>query len=165
MTFDMLRTGEFAPDAKLVTASAADGANWTAEVPLAELAPGTYGLLVRAVDGVGNTSDTRRELVTILSPEAAAARLLRATAAVEGVALFGELPVSGAAIRLEDDKQQIVAEGRSDAGGQFTLPRVKPGAYRLKAEGLFKNKLRVAEAEVEVPPPPRSAESVRLQLR
>jgi len=91
--------------------------------------------------------------------------LLRATEPVAGSTRYGEMPLSGIAIALKDDKEQVVAEGRSDADGRFELPRVKPGTYKISAQGLVKNKVRTAEAEVVVPVPPAAAEAVRLQLK
>jgi hypothetical protein len=93
LTFDVQRSGVFAPDAKIIPAGATAGPAWTAVVPLADLPPGTHGLLVRAIDATGNVSETHREVLTVLSPEAAAERMLGSTSPVAGTALFGELPV------------------------------------------------------------------------
>lgn len=165
LAFDILRTGEFAPDAKLISAGEGEGSSWSAKVPLADLPPGTWGLLVRAVDRTGNVSATHRELVTVLSPEALAARRLQATSPITGLALYGELPVAGANIVLADDKQQVVAETKSNAKGEFELPQVPPGVYQLKSQALVKNKIRTAEAAVTVPEPPDAVAAVKLQLR
>jgi hypothetical protein len=122
-------------------------------------------LLIRAIDATGNVSDTHREVVRILSPEDAAARMVAATSPVFGTLRYGQSPIPNADVVLEDDKQKAVAAARSNAQGQFEMPRVAPGAYKLKATALFRNKNRVAEAAVAVPPPPKTVDSVDLQLR
>jgi len=165
LTFDVLRTGEFPPQAKTISAGATDGPYWSADVPLAELSPGTHGLLIRAIDATGNVSETHREIVRILSPEDAAARVVAATSPVFGTVKYGQMPVPGADVVLEDDKQKAVAVARSNAQGEFEMPRVPPGAYKLKATALVRNKNRISEAAVAVPPPPKSLDAVQLQLR
>ena len=165
LTFDLSRSGEFAPDAPVVPAAESIGSVWRAELPLADLPPGTHGLLVRAVDRAGNVSLTHRELVTVLSAEEMAARTLAATSPVRGVAQFGETPVAGASVTLANDKQEVVGTASANARGEFEFPPAPPGKYTVSAEGLVRNKFRTASAEVTVPDPPAPTERVQLQLR
>lgn len=165
LTFDVLRTGEFPPEAKIIEAGATDGPYWSADVPLADLPPGAHGLLIRAVDATGNVSDVHREIVRILSPDDAKSRMLAATSPVFGTVMFGQTPVPNADVVLADDKQQEVAVARSNTRGEFEMPRVAPGAYKLTVTALMRNKNRTAEAPVAVPPPPEQLDAIDLQLR
>jgi hypothetical protein len=165
LAFDVERVGDFTPTTQAVAASPASSGRWTAALPAADLPPGPYGLLIRARDHAGNVSDVRRETVRVLTPAAAAANLAQRTGPVTGRALYGEQPISGASIVLKAADGKVLAEATSDKSGAFTLSRVAPGTYTVRAEGLVRNKLRRAEAEVTVPPPPASTDAVRLQLR
>jgi len=126
---------------------------WTAELDTAKLAPGSYQILIHSVDKVGNAGKLMKTELVLLSPtdvEKARAN------SVAGVVLYGAGDhVRGAKVTLTPaEKGDPIGPVTGDDQGHFELPVVPPGKYTLHAEGLFRNRVRMADIEIEVPARP-----------
>lgn len=180
MTIDQLGTAEFEGNLPPVPAKFGADRRWTAKLDSAPLGAGTYHILVRAKDKVGNESAVNSSaVVRLMTKETLAAERQRATNRVSGTLLYGNSGFAGINVRLESlpaDPAEAstapaaappapIAPVATDEQGTFLFDRVPPGKYKLTAEGVVRNKTRRAEAEVTVDPAPTAVRPLRLELR
>jgi hypothetical protein len=79
---------------------------------------------------------------------------------------YGNNPVK-ASVTLESFIGPQVPKVESDASGKFTIPKVPPGKYTLKANTAPKainNQFRHAEMEITVEPKPKPETKVAVKL-
>jgi hypothetical protein len=161
--FDLLETGSFPPDAKPVLAvpNATTG-TWDLKLPAADFAPGTYRLLLRATDAVGNVGDYAMVTVRVLS---AAPIPTDGKGEVRGHVTYRQEALAYAEVNLKAADGPEIRPARTDGGGNFAFSNVPPGKYKLSARAVIHNRPRIAEADLEVPAAPGTAKPVELQLR
>lgn len=163
--FDVERKGRFAPSAPAVPAARLPDGGWLAKVP-ATAPPGPITLLVRATDAAGNAGDFAKLPVRVLSKEEAEAAQKSATNRVTGVVRYGGVALPGAEVTLEGGEPvKRLGPELTDDRGAFTFPAVPPGAYKLKARGLTKNRPRIAERQITVDPPPARLQRIELDAK
>ncbi len=110
------------------------------------LLPGSYKVTVQAP----GFDFFRREGLTLLERQRAEFdfELVR-QGALEGQVLDSrEQPVSGATIRLESEYGTVEAVARSDASGRFSLRKVAPGRFKVRARHEPSGGLAMAEVQV-----------------
>ena len=174
---DEQRTGKFPKEGGIVAAEPTGQGNWAATLKTEEMKPGSYPVLVRAVDAAGNASEMRTTRLIILSKAAAKQAAAGKPNIVEGVLTFDKDPVGGATITLEpaagNGKKQPagpppekIEPVTTNAQGQFRFPKVPPGEYQLTAfKRNLSNKNRRRSVKIQVASPPQPAVSVRVKLR
>lgn len=174
---DEQRTGKFPKEGGIVAAEPTGKGNWAATLKTEEMKPGSYPVLVRAVDTAGNASEMRTTRLIILSKAAAKQAAAGKPNRVEGVLIFDKEPVAGATITLEpvagNGKKQPAAAPpakidpvTTNGQGQFSFPKVPPGEYQLTAfKRNLSNKNRRRSVKIQVASPPQPAVSVRVMLR
>ncbi|MDZ4782199.1 MAG: hypothetical protein SGJ19_18280 [Planctomycetia bacterium] len=180
MTIDLLGAAGFEGNPPPTPAILGADRRWKAQLDTAPIGTGTYHVLVRATDKVGNVSEVDSSAsVRLLSPETIAAELRRATNRVSGAVQYGRSGFGGVMVRLEalppDPAAPLIPVGATplepiapvatDDQGSFLFDRVPPGKYKLTAEGVVRNKTRRAEAEVTVEPAPTAVRPLQLELR
>ncbi len=178
MTIDQLGTAEFEGNPPPAPAKLSADRRWIAQLDTAPIGVGTFHVLVRATDKVGNVSDVDSSgSVRLMSPEVIAAELRRATNRVIGAVRYGKSGFGGITVRLEAlppdsaaapapaENLEPIAPVATDDQGAFAFDRVPPGKYKLIAEGVVRNKTRRAETELTVEPAPIAVRPLRLELR
>jgi hypothetical protein len=180
MTIDVLGAAGFEGNPPPTPAVLGADRRWKAQLDTAPVGAGTYRVLVRAKDKVGNVSEVDSSAsVRLLSAETIAAELRRATNRVTGAVQYGRSGFGGVTVRLEAlppdptappmpvtaTPAEPIAPVATDDQGSFLFERVPPGKYKLTAEGVVRNKTRRAEAEVTVEPAPTAVRPLRLELR
>lgn len=182
---DLARTGEFAEEPKPVPAIRERG-RWIAMIDTAALLPGTYYVLVRAIDAVGIPGPYARERFEVVTPEQMAAAEAAAVNRVSGFVNYRGRPMSGFEVLLEPMPAEAPAEtgaapaaatnpasGQSSASippattdeqGAFTISKVPPGRYQVSATGLYANGNRTGTVEVTVPPFPADVPPVEIEV-
>jgi len=180
MTIDQQGTAEFEGNLPPTPAKLGADRRWTAQLDTTPIGAGTYRVLIRATDQVGNVSDVDSTGgVRLLSAETIAAERRRATNRVAGAVQYGRSGFGGITVTLEavppDPAEAAAAPPApppepipavaTDDQGSFLFERVPPGKYKLTAEGVVRNKVRRAEAEVTVEPAPTAVRPLRLELR
>jgi hypothetical protein len=157
--FDLERSGKFGSSPPPVAGALRDDGRWTARLPTAGLASGSYNVLVRAIDRAGNVGEPIRASIRVQSQaEADAKKVHDNSADIAGVVAYGQAPQANtkvalladtgarpAAAKAKTDPPPALATATTDGQGRFTFPRVAPGKYVLVAEALVKNKNRRAE--------------------
>ncbi|MDZ4821672.1 MAG: hypothetical protein SGJ20_22155 [Planctomycetota bacterium] len=176
VALDATGEGKFTDEMKPLPAKLDAAGRWVAAPPTAELTPGTYGVLARATDSVGNTSEATVAKFRVVEPGAEGEKL----GSVTGSVSYGGKPFADIEITLEgpptapaatppaaDAKPPTPVPGptKTDASGAFRFERVPPGAYKVKASGVVRNKKRTAEAEAKVEPEPANGARVKLELK
>lgn len=175
--FDIQRSGEFPPDAKPVIAVLQPEGRWVATVPTEGLTRGTYNLLLRATDTVGNVSSNTRVKVQVVSPEEAGTADKALLGSVSGIVIHGVTPQPGMKVSLwpegvdpfakPDPKNPApskrVTEVATGAGGKYEITKIPPGKYLLAVEGLVKNKVRRTAVPIVIEPP-KATPPVELKL-
>jgi hypothetical protein len=181
VAFDIDRSGKFGPATKPVAGALADDGRWTAKLPTAGLASGASNVLIQATDRAGNVSAPARASIRLLTAEEAAADAQKNNAAdITGVVNYGGQPQAGIAVRLLAEgappppakaKGKAKAAGpppmvqaTTDAQGRFTLAKIPPGKYVVSAEGVVRNKTRLAEEPVAFTKP-AEVQSLALELK
>lgn len=178
MTIDQLGTAEFEGNLPPTPAKLGADRRWSAKLDTAPLGAGTFHILVRAKDQVGNESDVNSSAtVRLMTAEAIADARRRATNRVVGTLHYGNAGFAGISVRLEAlpgdpatatpalPPPEPIAPVATNDQGAFTFDRVPPGKYKLTAEGVVRNKMRRAEAEVTVDPAPTAIRPLQLELR
>lgn len=181
MTIDQLGTAEFEGNLPPMPAKLGADRRWTAKLDTAPLGAGTFHVLVRAKDQVGNESDINSSAtVRLMTPEALAEERRRATNRVIGTLRYGNAGFAGITVRLEalppaadaaapappsPLPPEPIAPVSTNDQGAFSFDRVPPGKYKLTAEGVVRNKTRRAETEVTVEPAPTALRPLQLELR
>jgi hypothetical protein len=179
MTIDQLGTGEFEGNLPPMPGKLGADRRWTSKLDTAPLGAGTFHVLVRAKDQVGNESEINSSAtVRLMTPEALADERRRATNRVIGTLLYGNSGFPGIQVRLEALPPEAadaaalaaappepIAPVATNDQGAFSFDRVPPGKYKLIAEGVVRNKTRRAETEVTVDPAPTAIRPLQLELR
>jgi hypothetical protein len=161
MAIDAAGAGKFLETVPPVPAVLNKAGRWEAKLDTKDLAAGTYTILIRATDRVGNESGfLPLKGLTIQAPSEEGDGL---TNTVTGSASFGSKPVEGFVVTLAGPAQ--LPPTKTDAQGNFTIKKVPPGKYKLAVQGVVRNKPSVGEVEVEVPAPPQVVPPVDLQVR
>lgn len=151
---DLEKLGEFGKQ-KPVALEPISAGVWGAEIPPKGLTLGVHTLLVQARDHVGNTTKVLPLSLVVREESAAPPGVNKLT----GTVVYGKDPVEGATVTVEGAEM----EGKTDEQGRFTFT-LAPGKYKVSAQAKIKNSNRVADAAVEVQPPPAPPTSVQLKL-
>jgi len=155
--------GEFSDEAPPVAAEQdPETGVWVAKLPAAEILPGTYPLLIRATDQVGNVGDYLSVDIDVMSAEAAEEGKFNRVA---GTVLYGNQGIGGAEVRLEAAEALEIPAVLTADRGEFLFPKVPAGKYKILARALIHNKYRLAEAELEVAAPPSKVAIIELRLQ
>jgi hypothetical protein len=149
-----------------------DGSSgWIVKLPTEKLGLGPHTALIRATDKVGNLSDVLQEDLQIVAkrPEGTAASAAKKEPqlpnTVAGRVLYGNRPVVGATVALEALGVAAISPATSNEEGQFTISKVPPGKYAVKARGLVNNGYRKAEMELTVPALPKKPDPLTVKLQ
>ncbi len=165
--FDTNRSGAIGDDDKPVIAVFQPEGRWTATVPTEGLMRGTYNLLLRATDRVGNQSPISRVKVQVVSPEEAGTGEKKLLGTITGTVIHGVTPQPGMKVSLwpeganpyakvdpkNPEPSKKITEVATGPKGTYEITRVPPGKYLLVGEGLVKNKNRRVAIPVTVEPP------------
>jgi len=160
--FDLERSGKFGGLAVPLPGALRDDGRWTAKLPTAGMASGSYNILVRAIDRAENVGEAIRTSVRVLTQaEADTKKKLDLSADITGVVAYGDTPQANTAVALRLDtgapppakgkgkskteQPPPLATATTDAQGRFKFSKIAPGKYLLSAEALVKNKNRRAE--------------------
>lgn len=170
LALDKEFTGQFEGQAP-VEAQLDSVRRWSAEVPLSDIPPGTYDLMVQAEDQVGNKSEVRRVPLEILAKSSDPAQDTANT--VYGTVWFDNQPLAGSNLSLtpaasdptQDAPPAKPLYAQTKADGRFRIPEVPAGTYVLRVVGLARNKPRIDEREIEVLPTPQKATRVEFELQ
>ena len=125
---------------------------WKLVLPTKGLLPGRRLAVFRAMDKAGHESEVFSKLVTLHSPEQAAALRSKSTAIVGGSVTFGKTPLEGMKLKLvskpsgqtkpsEKSKPEVKpleASCATDAAGHFAFLNVPKGDYSLELKGLVR---------------------------
>jgi hypothetical protein len=168
---DLEGTGRFAKDPPPLPAALSPAGQWVAHLPTEKMIPGSYMILLRATDKVGNVGDYKRMTVTLYSKEDVERQRAAIRVPLRGAVEYNKMPVPGVKVSLvpvEPDPKaaadkDAAANGASaatamepippvktDSDGLFVLPKVPLGKFKLQAEGIYRNKIRKAELEITV---------------
>ncbi len=178
VALDLERSGKFGPAAMPLAGALRDDGRWTAKLPTAGLASGSYNILVRAVDRAGNVGEPIRASANLLTQAEADAKKTRDNSAdLTGAVVYGDQPQAGVTVSLVLDtgapppagKGQAeppppLATATTDAGGRFKFAKVAPGKYVLTAAALVRNKNRRAQAPLAFQTP-AEVQPVTLSLK
>ncbi len=148
--WDVERSGELNKAPPPVPAALDESGAWIAAVPTKGITPGTYSLIVRLTDRVGNTQDRVGARYRILSLTDAAAIEAAMTGVISGTVLYGGMPQGDIKITVLKDSQPVVPVVTTDAQGIFRVPNVPQGAYQMKVEGVVRNKRRTTMIPITV---------------
>lgn len=159
--FDLKNEGKFAADPKPLPATIDATGRWAVQLPTDTLGLGGYQLLLRATDRVGNISDYKSVTVRIVSAE----EIEKPLNQVVGSVTYGKEPMPEIQVTLTPEKGEKLPPVTSDARGNFVIRSVPPGKYTLAAKGVVRNKVRKAEAKLEVASPPTRPKPVTLELK
>jgi hypothetical protein len=180
---DVDRKGEFGGAPPPKPAEIQPSGEWSAQLDTAPLKPGSYNLLVRATDQVGNESEYGRLKVRVVTAEQAERLRSMKTNRVTGTVEYGGKPFANIEVTLTAAAPPQPATGAeakaaapaasspkiapttTDAQGRFTFPKVPPGKYVLFAEGVVRNKRRRAEVDITVKPSPAPIVNRQLTLK
>ena len=141
----------------------AKGGIWTAALDTAALAPGTHTVGVVAVDYAGNTSAIKTSRpIRLLSEEEAAKMAAEAVNLVSGTVFYATEIVPEAKIRLElaakdaaEPPERALGPVETDDQGNFRIPDVRVGTYKLTAEKVVRGLTRRKTRIIEVKPAPK----------
>ncbi|HEY5313145.1 MAG TPA: hypothetical protein VIK18_11525 [Pirellulales bacterium] len=161
VAFDLKNEGHFTADPKPLPAAIDASGRWAVQLPTDALGLGGYQLLLRATDRVGNVSEYKSVTVRIVTAESAEKPLNQ----VSGSVTYGKEPMPQIQITLAPEKGEKLPPVTSDARGNFVIRSVLPGKYTLTAKGVVRNKVRKAEAKLEVGPPPLRPKPITLELK
>ncbi len=155
-------SGKFEPtDAPIACERRSDG-SWYAKVPTKPLSIGRSELLARAQDVAGNMSPAARAAFEVLDAAEWEARQKRMGQEITGTLFYSDNPLANAKVTLVNEKGEGLQIKITDQKGQFRFDNPGLGKFKLIGVGVYKNRPRKAEADVEVLPPP--APPLRLQL-
>jgi hypothetical protein len=139
--------------------------------------PGTYLILVRGIDKVGNVGEYGHTSITLYSKDDLEAQRAAIRVSLRGAVEYNKMPIPGAKVWVvpveSDPKAGAAATGsgdkkaadkkpaapepaepippvKTDQDGQFVLPKVPLGKFKLQTEVIFRNKIRKAELEITV---------------
>ncbi len=157
--------GEFSEAAPPLKATRSAEGQWIAELPTATLQAGRTSLLVRATDKVGNVGPYFSYPIEVETAEMVADKALNTPNRVSGSVSYESSLIPNAEIALLDEKGVKVAITKSNQQGFFRFSAVKPGKYKVTANGLWKNRPRLAETVINVEAPPKPAVRVDLKCR
>jgi len=164
--FDVERKGTFAKAPPPVPATYhEDVGMWQVPLPTAVLKSGTWTLLVRATDKVGNVGEFKELKVRVVTPEEAAKIQAAMTNRVTGIILYGGQGAAEVEVTLTSDKGVALPSVTTGEQGNFVLNKVPVGKYSLKARGIIKNTIRQATQEITVVPPPANVDPLRILLK
>jgi hypothetical protein len=176
VAFDLEGTGRFVKDPPPMPAALSSTGTWAVKLPSEKMAPGTYDILVRAIDKVGNVGEYARTAVTIYSKEELERQRAAIRVALRGTVEYNKNPAAGIKVSLvpvdADGKtpgekaapaetgaagktpaaqaSEPVPPAKTDSDGLFVLPKVPLGKYKLQAEGIVRNKIRKAEIDITI---------------
>lgn len=139
---DLTGAGKFVEDPAPVEAKAVGGGVWAAEVDTAAASAGSYALLVRATDSVGNQSDyTVIKGIRVVTDEEAEQMQAAKTSRVFGQARYGSEAAAGVSMTLQaaDPQANPIPAVTTDDSGHFVFAAVPAGEYQLLAEGTIRN--------------------------
>ncbi|HLJ09754.1 MAG TPA: hypothetical protein VKU82_01125, partial [Planctomycetaceae bacterium] len=175
--FDLEGTGRFTADPPPHVAAAAPDGRWVARLATEKLKPGQYVVLIRATDKVGNVGDYARTVVILHSAEALALERAAIRIPLRGQVEHKKVPVPAVTVSLESleaDAKSIAEKAaaggkpaaaatapggaatekilpvKTNADGTFVFPKVPLGKFKLRAQGVFRNKIRKVEQEITV---------------
>lgn len=188
VAFDLAATGKFAKEpAPVLAARGADGI-WLTKLSTEKMIPGSYTILIRATDKVGNEGEYRKIVASLVSKESLERQQATLRFSVRGVVTFKDQPVSDVKVVLvagaEADPKAAAAAGgaadksagngtadtprfepvQSDTDGAFVFKNVPPGKFKLKAEGIVRNKTRKVDLEITVDEKTKSKTGIQLKL-
>lgn len=160
---DLLGTGSFAPDAKpnLAIPNSVTG-TWDIKIPAADLTPGAYRLLARAVDAVGNVGDYASVTFRVVPP---ASPTTESGGEVRGRVVYRQEPMGKAEVSIKAADGSEIPATTTDEQGNFVFNKLPAGKYRLSARAVIHNRPRIADLDYEVPAPPATSKPVELQLQ
>ncbi len=172
---------EIQKDAKSVQAVAQGDNSWSIVMPTAELVPGTFPVLLRASDRVGNMGSVQSLPLKLWSEEQLIAWRASLTSVVQGDVYYGKVPQPGIKIslyRLPDKEtdspsnatpEQVrtsaqpqttskidppaFAETLSAADGSFIFGQVPSGNYTLKLSGIARGNRENREMKLTITAP------------
>lgn len=150
LQLDVQRRGTWDAKAPAITAARMTDETWSATVPTANILPGTYSLLARATDALGNVSLPLPTKVRLLTTAEAAALIIPPTGRVAGSVFYGGQPQSEIEIVLQGPAMTPPLKQTTDATGSFQFPKVPAGQYTLTATGVVRNKRRKSEQPLEI---------------
>lgn len=176
---DVGRLGVFPAEAAPAIGEPGALGNWSATVDPGKTPPGTYTLLVRAIDRVGNVSKTAKTRVRLLSKAEAAAGATGSANRISGVVTFDKSPIDGATVSLEPKASAPagktppaaktaakIEDTTTDEQGRFTFVDVPPGDYILTVKKrAVANKNRKVQLPIKVEPKPAFIPLQRIKLR
>ncbi|HTN74911.1 MAG TPA: carboxypeptidase-like regulatory domain-containing protein [Pirellulaceae bacterium] len=156
-------TGAFGEKAAPLPAVLNKAGRYEVKLPTVDLAPGSYTLLVRASDRVGNVSDFMPLKGLIIASTGAEGG--DTTNTITGLVQFGKKNLEGFEVTLTSEPPVVLAPALTNARGQFTIKGVPAGKYKVIAQGVVRNKVSRGEVEITVKPPPELVAPVELQVR
>ena len=151
---DIARQGRFVDKPPPINAAATVTGQWTATLPTAGLQPGSYLILARATDTVGNISEIEQGRTQVITAEEAQQRRAALTTRVGGSVFYGGQPQPGMVVKMKPDQGAALPPVTTDQNGNFLFPRVAAGKYHVSAEGVVRNRIRKAATVIEVASPP-----------
>lgn len=175
-TLDLQHNGQFGPMPPPTPARRDDQGRWRSVLATSDVKTGTYSVLVRATDQVGNVSDiARAEIEIVTAEQATAMRKAAAVTRINGLVLVGGKPAPGIDVTLKaDDKkaEDMATDGtpptfaptQSDDDGAFVFSSVPPGKYTVSASGVLFNQTRTSTTEIIVDPAPQPLTVIELRL-
>jgi hypothetical protein len=140
-------------------------------MPTDKLGLGPHTALIRATDKVGNRSEVLREDLRIVAkePDDKAStpdkKEPQLPNTVAGRVYYGNRPIVGATVALEALGVAAISPVTSNDEGRFTISKVPPGKYAVKARALVNNGYRQAQMEVTVPALPKKPEPLTVKLQ
>jgi len=124
---------------------------WSAQLSTEGLL-GIQTLLVRAIDRVGNVSETYLSRVQLFTAEQALTQIADFTASVEGVITYRKGRVEGVEVTLVSAEGEAVATSPTNAEGEFSFPGTPAGEYLIQARGIVYNVPRCGTKHVVIYP-------------
>jgi hypothetical protein len=140
---------------------------WLAKLPTKDLASRRYTVLIRATDAVDNKSELEREVDVFKKRPVRAARTVRPNPAndVTGVVKYDLGVVPDAKVWLIAESGAMSGPVSTNESGHFRFPKVKPGEYKVRAEGSAAAVIKRGETPITVVPLPNPQPSVDIVLR
>ncbi len=163
VAIDAAGAGAFGEQAAPLPATLNKAGRYEVKLPTTDLAPGSYTILVRASDRVGNVSEFLPLKGLIIAGTGTEGG--ETTNTVTGVVQFGKRNLEGFEVTLQGEPPLELAPVISDAQGRFAIKKVPAGKYKVAARGIVRNKVSTAEVEITVKPLPDVVPSIELQVR
>ena len=169
--FDIEGSGRFAKEPPPLLAAPGKNGSWVVRLPTEKMPPASYTVLLRATDKVGNVGDYSRMVVTLISKEDRDRQQAAIRVTLRGGVEYDKKPVADVKVTLTPvatdspvtgEKKgggnasgttvadPVVEPVKTDQNGMFVFPAVPHGKFKLRAEGVYRNKTRKTEMDVTI---------------